>query len=339
MPYRKICEEENEKSAEEEERIFYVAMTRAREKLILCASAGRDEDGVNHLTGWFKLLSERTRLDVNAIFDPDEVQEGEIQIFDKSGVPYRILLKRYSEERFPRTSMRTEGKSDPAEKRAAPSHFPALALPSVAPISVVQALRRDEGGFSSMLRAQSDPIPFDESPVSGSEKGNWAHRILQIVDFHEPASKWADIVKQQALLLFHRTPDPSEVNEVVRLVGNFLNSALAQEARQSIRILREFPFLFELSGRLLRGKLDLAFQTSDGWTLVDYKSDRHPVTLAPERLREYELQLRVYALAWRAMTGLLPKKAALFFLDTAKIVTVSLDSVSLKRVEEAVQAN
>jgi ATP-dependent helicase/nuclease subunit A len=342
-PFRYICDMEKDKSAEEEERIFYVAMTRAREKLILCASATRLESrsGENEggrFTGWFKFFLEHTAgLNGDAVFDTEKVPDGEISILDKEGIPHKIHLKRFSEGQSSGTAERLEKESVQTPKKTAPSNFPAEASPSIEPIAVVQALRRDTAVYHAPFRAQDEPLPFDESPLSGAEIGIVVHRILQIADLHQPATNWGDLVERQAQFLLHRSPDPAEVSEIVRMVGGFLNSPLAQEARQAIRILREFPFLFELSGRLLRGKLDLAFQTSSGWTLVDFKSDRHPDSLPSQRHREYELQLQAYALAWKTITGFLPEKAALFFLDAARTEFVSLEAENLKGAEEAFQ--
>ena len=162
----------------------------------------------------------------------------------------------------------------------------------------------------------------DESPEGGIELGRWVHRLLEVLPWDLPESEWEGYARREANLLFQREATASEIREALELTANFLKSDLAQQARTASRILREFPFLFETEGGLLRGKLDLAFEAGDGWTLVDYKSDRRK---DPGRLESYRAQLSLYAQGWSELTGKPPRRVLLFFLRTAEEVEVNGD--------------
>jgi DNA helicase-2/ATP-dependent DNA helicase PcrA len=78
----------------------------------------------------------------------------------------------------------------------------------------------------------------------------------------------------------------------------------------------EHEFGFELGATRVRGRFDRVDQTADGAVIVDYKSsDVTEQKKADQRARE-SLQLKIYALAWRAMTGRLPVRVELRFLDS-----------------------
>ena len=93
----------------------------------------------------------------------------------------------------------------------------------------------------------------------------------------------------------------TDVSDKARqLAQAFEQSTLNRRAAQAARKHQEMDFLVEIGGVLLRGQIDLWFDEGGGPVLVDYKTDRY---LSEERMRGYELQLRLYALALRKLTG------------------------------------
>jgi len=69
---------------------------------------------------------------------------------------------------------------------------------------------------------------------------------------------------------------------------------------------------------LLSGAIDLVFEEPDGWVLVDYKSDTVRENLEA-LVRFYEPQLSRYRRVWSELTGR-PTKAGLFFLEGGREV-------------------
>ena len=78
----------------------------------------------------------------------------------------------------------------------------------------------------------------------------------------------------------------------------------------------EQEFGFDLGATRVRGRLDRVDATADGAVIIDYKSsDVTDPKKADQRARE-SLQLKIYALAWKAMTGRLPVGVELSFLES-----------------------
>ncbi|MFZ5929232.1 MAG: UvrD-helicase domain-containing protein [Acidobacteriota bacterium] len=98
-------------------------------------------------------------------------------------------------------------------------------------------------------------------------------------------------------------------DEARQLAYAFEQSQLARRASRAPVQEREKDFLVEIEGTLLRGQIDLWFDEGDGPVLVDYKTDRY---LGEARMRGYELQMRLYAIALERLTGRPVREAWLF---------------------------
>ncbi len=125
--------------------------------------------------------------------------------------------------------------------------------------------------------------------------------------------------------------EPAELDELLTLVERVRGSEVWQRARRAERVLSEVPFAFrsESTGsetpadcgdgadgadgaggaprgsalRIMEGVIDLAFREDGGWVIVDYKTDVGTDPGFPGRRRAYRRQVELYADAWEAMTG------------------------------------
>ena len=81
----------------------------------------------------------------------------------------------------------------------------------------------------------------------------------------------------------------------------------------------EQEFGFDLGPTRVRGRFDRVDETPDGPVIVDYKSsDVTDQKKGDQRARE-SLQLKIYALAWKEMTGRLPARVELAFLESGLV--------------------
>jgi CRISPR/Cas system-associated exonuclease Cas4 (RecB family) len=78
----------------------------------------------------------------------------------------------------------------------------------------------------------------------------------------------------------------------------------------------------------VRGQVDLWFEEAGELTIVDYKTDGVTGPEAHQRARDYEMQVRLYAMAVERVAGRAPDRAWLHFLRPDKAVPVDL-SLSL----------
>ncbi len=108
----------------------------------------------------------------------------------------------------------------------------------------------------------------------------------------------------------------------------FRDAALVS-ARRPIAV--EEPFSVALDGVRLQGRFDRIDEGPHGVVVTDFKSsDVRDRGRARERARE-SLQLALYALAWRAREGALPAETELVFLDSGIAGSVPPDAARLDR--------
>ena len=102
----------------------------------------------------------------------------------------------------------------------------------------------------------------------------------------------------------------------------------------------EVPFLLELGGTIVRGKIDLLADTDEGPLVVDYKTDALSGADPAELASRYEIQRDIYALAVErgAGSGSGAIRAAYCFLeDPERTYVESYDEARLRDARERVE--
>lgn len=102
---------------------------------------------------------------------------------------------------------------------------------------------------------------------------------------------------ERALSRAGLAPDPGRTERAVELVGDWLRAPLREELARS-RLAPEAPFLLDVGGAVVRGKLDLlASAAGAGPLVVDYKTNSLDGRAPEELMPAYETQRDLYALA------------------------------------------
>lgn len=118
-------------------------------------------------------------------------------------------------------------------------------------------------------------------------------------------------------------------DDLVRTVRGVLASELWQRARDSEQCLTEVPIATHSSEdglpTVLRGVIDLIFRESDGWVIVDYKSERVGPDSIPNLAAYYGPQILAYARVWEAITGQPVVEAGLLFTHTNQFMKLALN--------------
>lgn len=255
--FTKVSMKLAEKNELERDRLLYVALTRAKERLVLSFSYSLSKKGNPTIAAWPRLVLERLGLKLPAEPNTQSVSD------------LAVLTRVAGDPEIP--------EAPHSETPAAPPEFDPLSPPRQAPAEVaVTALAT----FARCPRRYLlDSVLHWPLPPAGGEGA-----MALGTEVHE-------------FLAGLRT----DVSDEARLLAQaFEHSALNRRAAQAARKHQEMDFLVEIGGVLLRGQIDLWFDDGGGPVLVDYKTDRY---LSEERMRGYELQLRLYALALRKLTG------------------------------------
>lgn len=289
------------KAREEAEtnRLLYVAMTRAEEHLILSFAATDRASGEwsSYLDEFYDVkkrvpapepfLHEHESFETLVLVtdsDPPALTSDPSELRDREGV---LVLRR----------PRVTGQYDSAV------NVTALAVFGQCPRKYY--LQRYVGAKPGRL--------LDWDPDSEPEDG-----AGELHDTDEPPTAAELGTQTHALLAGMEGPYPPEAR---RLAEVFFRSDLARQANSAEQAAREWEFIVEIEGILVRGVIDLWFTSQGETTIVDYKTDSIRPTEITARAATYAPQLALYGLALKKE----PIRAWLYFLQPDLPVEITLD--------------
>ena len=135
---------------------------------------------------------------------------------------------------------------------------------------------------------------------SGRRFGVLVHALLAAAPVDANAGQISDLAALHARVL--AAPD-DERDAAATVVARVMTHALMNGAREAMaagrRCHREAPITLARDGAIIDGQIDLAFETSDGWVVVDFKTDAE--LGASEEV--YRRQVALYADALAQITG------------------------------------
>ena len=142
--------------------------------------------------------------------------------------------------------------------------------------------------------------------LSAAERGTAMHLAMQYLDLNAPAEE-SGVAKQVQALTERRLLTPEQAASLdLRALVRFLSSPLAERIRRAPRVWREYRFALLVDGSLvepaaageeilLQGVADCVFETEGGLAVVDFKTDRVTAQDVPRRAEVYRPQLAAYA--------------------------------------------
>ncbi|WP_295579141.1 UvrD-helicase domain-containing protein [uncultured Oscillibacter sp.] len=344
----------------EEQRILYVAMTRPKEKLILVDAMYHAETRLQRLAAvaacpvlpetvaagrtfgeWLLLallcrpeaapLRELADLPVELLCAGDE---SPWQVFVHFGEDYRARPLRRGEGA---ESARREAPFDPALLSFTYPYRRETLLPAKVTATQLKGRTLDEeiaehAAHTPYLRPLTQPkFRRERQGLTPAERGTATHLVLQYLDFGE-----RDVAAQIEGLRLRALLTPQQAGAVDRpCLERFLDSPLAEEIRRGRNVLREYRFALLMDARaydpqaagedaiLLQGVVDCCFETAEGLTVVDFKSDR--VDTAEEvarRAEHYRPQLEAYSLALSQVLEKPVVRRVLYFLHAGETAEV-----------------
>jgi ATP-dependent helicase/nuclease subunit A len=307
--YRAVQEAEKEAEEAERRRLYYVAMTRAIDRLIVSGSID-PERGADASTpiGWVL-----ERLQAGEL---EQAGNGPVEI-ERDGA--RLLLRLDSgREEVIAAPEEADGDGQLAlfaSEAGAPVIGPAPKLPELVPIAAPPHHRVRKLSFTALstfercsyrfyaeriagLRPVERRLAGDgESGLSATEVGSAVHDLLEHMELSAPRGLEGDELAAAVRNLY-----PAATDEDVERIGAFVGSYCASELAVRVASLPgagvERPFAFEHDGVLLHGFLDVLHIAAGRALVVDYKTNSLEEG-APEEIVEadYHLQRLVYALA------------------------------------------
>ncbi|HWO84389.1 MAG TPA: UvrD-helicase domain-containing protein [Solirubrobacterales bacterium] len=351
-----LCEEAKEHDAEEGLRLFHVAATRAKQRLIL-SGVVKPEPGkktkpstpvVERLVD---ALGVPRDADSTVPVAPPAPRPGLEAEFEPSEIAVRLNLpspERAAELRALRreaASARAIGSGPPplVERRppvvpSRPLSYTAISAYKECPyrfyLERVLGIQRSEP--SSARSTGTDEPRQDE----GTARGAAVHALLE----WSQTNGWAQPSEELALRHAEAAGLGTRIaQELLDSVRQWLDAPLRKEvAAQATRVRAEVPLLLGVGDTVLRGSIDLLVEREGAPPLVlDYKTDRLGGATPAERAAHYEVQRSIYALAVAEALGASEVEVAYLFLerpDEPALTTLGVAEMATARqgLEEAI---
>jgi ATP-dependent helicase/nuclease subunit A len=342
----------------EELRVLYVALTRAKEHLILIGTSNPDcwdrwfdhwhahhgplpADDIlqgSSMLDWIgpaAVLTQRDRPGSieNRVYTSDEIDRLMDSLFQKTRAnridPIVFDLKPLNNP--PDISDTARNVISRLEYR-----YPYPAARNQSAVTSVTQLTKSEklapGGKSvtrTGILSFSAPLRFSQSvsktDLSSTDLGSINHTVLERLHFSRIDD--ADSLETELdRLVAHRFLTRDELPYVDRPgILWWIGSDLGQRLRHASDVRRELSITFTRtidtdSCQLVRGRLDVVIVEPDGLTIIDYKTDNVNEQTVRQRAEFYREQINTYRSALADISGQPVKEAYLVFLKVRKII-------------------
>ena len=288
----------------EEMRVLYVAMTRARRKLILTACLNKPEEKLASSprvpTAWqaircsspirWLMMGERSHIELQ-LHERERFLGGPVSGEAQELPPYDPVVLEAIETKLNWTYAHAE------------------AAKILAKASVSRVVKGEDS-----LPVFSSPAFLGEAK-SAVFAGTATHAAMQFLPLDAPMEQSATEAYLASLVEKGSITQEQADAADSRAISWFTRDALFMRMQNAERLERELPFSYPIDAQLLygaeaeetvllQGVLDACFLEEGDWVIVDYKTDRVRPGESPEQAaQKHASQLRLYALALESLTG------------------------------------
>lgn len=294
------AEEENEAGKAENNRLIYVASTRARNTLIIYDRLVKTKKGESHKTIWKDLMEEGLPDFFDSVCDPvqkfrTESEEADPATLYKEATEMCVLEKR---ERFETPTYITENPSR---------------------LKLVSKLSDSDEKVIVMDDAGSGTGDKDENKTAGTYPallGTMVHRLMEMLVSAGNKAETASVTEE--IITEYSTPEieafEKDLKKVLTGVADRIKNGgypqtndLPQDIMKTLleadEVYCEVPFSYCEEGSdgkvLWNGIMDVVYLKDGKWHIVDYKTNADGSDLDTK----YQAQLKAYVKAFKATTG------------------------------------
>ncbi|MBR2868977.1 MAG: helicase-exonuclease AddAB subunit AddA [Clostridia bacterium] len=336
----------------EELRVLYVALTRAKEKLILLSSCA---DCTKTLTGAASNLRQSERVDPFTVIGFSSYSECVLtallrhpdahELRAVAGISQRLnlpcetplsarIIRDYESE-----TVEVEAeKFLPDEeilaeiRRRLSYEYPFSALNGVVAKQIASNL--DVGEVNSEFFASRRPAFMSKDKLTPAQRGTATHRFMQFADY---VAAGKDASAELSRLVADGMLTHAEANAVdIKAISGFFSTPLAKRILDSEKLFKEYEFTFGIPVRelypeisediagdekvIIEGVADCAFIENGELVIVDYKTDR--VTDAQELKTLYSAQLGIYRRCLEQVIGLPVKETLIYSFRLGETIEI-----------------
>ncbi len=357
MPKSVVGAHIKRESLSEEMRLLYVAMTRAKEKLIIfCGYGGKNRklslaaEANNALTESYvrSCLCCRDWIlpaaldDVSGFDDKIETGEG-FRAADGFSAGVHVIQNTDVQDPFPTVAENINGEADNGFVREKLIErlsyiYPHAALGKIPSKMSVSEIKRsqmaDDDVYVPKISSIEDITLKKPSIEKGLERGTVTHFVMQHLDIN--ASDTAEQISRQIEKMIAEDMLTREQAQTVDVdaTARFFGSGLGKRLKAADEVRREFKFYMELPANelypdlssegtiLLQGVVDCFFTEGDGIVILDYKTDNVNSGNVMQRAEHYRVQLDYYARGLTQILGKPVKGKYLYFLNCDETIEI-----------------
>lgn len=342
----------------EELRILYVAMTRAKQKLIMLATPSRS--AASYIASISKKLAGQREISpfavrsVNSLADwltmcallhPDGEplrEYADVEVDHEPQADFRLLCRVIDTpfdddaDSDDETADERQVERNDAVIRELQQHisfrYPYEGLRGL-PVKVAASALAHQMGDKTAQRYLNRPAFLQNETLTSAEKGTALHALMQFADFAAARKDLQGQIKKLTDEGFLTQAQADSIDQ--ERAERFLNSVLVSRCLRSDTVHKEYRFNVKIPAKLvdpaideafaeekiiLQGAVDLAFVEDGALVIVDYKTDR--VKDPAELIERYAPQLMLYKDAMEACTGLPVKECLIYSIRHSAAVKV-----------------
>ena len=355
---RAITRKMQQQSISEEMRVLYVAMTRARDRLIMTYASKYLENDLHDISqrlkfssrelmaaeadcpGAWVLQSAMLRAEAGALFAIGG-NPGCAQVTD---LPWKIEVRSVSCSDVSTTEELSTQNEISREMLAELSDFAsfrycynnATQIPSKLTATQLKGRQKDtevSEGTVGHNKVDFRSPRLGKTRKGGKDYGNALHAVLQYISFSQCDSlKGVEAEVQRLIDERLISPDQGAMVDCQK-IAEFFSSEFGKKLRNSSSVLREFKFsVLDDAGRyysdangekvLLQGVVDCAIVEDDSIQVIDFKTDYVTEDTVAATVEKYKLQVEIYVRALERIYRRPVTYAALYFFALNRFVSV-----------------
>ena len=303
----------------EELRVFYVALTRAEEKLITLSSFDDLNKEIAKADAAIHVSDSENRIEYTLFKHSTSYADWILQTSLLAGEIDPIGFESKNDRVFIHRDVQrfycVEAKNEEAVEEVISSEMMRKAFAYEYPYAPLLELQSKSSVSDIVHKADEKRFAFSERPsllqkekITSAELGTAMHKIMQYIDY-ETASRSLDTELERLYEYLYLTEAEVEAVNRERL-SRFFSSELCRRVLEASFVKKEFRFLNETSacdlGKdideqfrdemiIVQGAVDLLFEENGKINIVDFKTDR--CSCEKDLIDAYEQQLKLYAVA------------------------------------------
>ena len=305
--YNEIKAVMTEKDEEENKRILYVAMTRAKEKLIL-GNQGSEAGFKKFISELLEFVNYDLIEDISMDSEITEEVKGLDSIlwgktpFKKDDFPLVGALPGYNQKCFASYSVSQYLAYSECKRKFYMSYYKKL-----------PTIEHDREGFSE--------VTSSKTTIKPTFRGNIVHKFCEL---YRHGMKWEvlldDIVSSYGM---------KSNKEIFEDLKPYIKSYMDNFVEDYDNMYSEKKFYYRLDKGIIYGIIDRIYTKGDSIEIVDFKTNR--VIDKQYLINKYTPQLQLYASACSDIFRKKVTKASLFLLESGELIDVDISELSLKK--------